>query len=96
MDLSGEDPAKASLLKVIGNVLIMTTMETVAEAHVFSEKTGLGTNHMRTLISTLFPRPPHTIYSEKMVSGDYYQKKVSELGFATAWLPANVAFNSQW
>ena len=76
VDLSGEEPAKASLLKVIGNVLIMTTMETVAEAHVFAEKTGLGTGHMQNLIATLFPRPPHTIYSAKMVSGDYYQQEV--------------------
>ena len=71
VDLSGEEPAKASLLKCIGNVLIMTTIEQIAEAHVFAEKSGLGTKHMTSLIETMFPRPPHTVYSSKMVSGDY-------------------------
>ena len=54
---------------MIGNVLIMTTIETVAEAHVFAEKSGLGTQHMQNLILTLFPRPPHAVYARKMMSG---------------------------
>ena len=49
----------------------MTTIEQIAEAHVFAEKSGLGTKHMASLIETIFPRPPHTVYSSKMVSGDY-------------------------
>ena len=54
VDLSGEEPAKASLLKCIGNVLIMTTIEQIAEAHVFAEKSGLGTKHLASLIETMF------------------------------------------
>ena len=76
VDLGGEEPAKASLLKCIGNVLIMTTIEAIAEVHVFAEKSGLGTEHMTTLIETMFPRPPHTVYSSKMTRGDYYKGKV--------------------
>ena len=76
VDLSGEEPSKASLLKVIGNVLIMTTLETVAELNVFSEKTGLGVSNMRNLIEILFPSSPHLIYWDKMAGGDYYQKEV--------------------
>ena len=76
VDLSGERPAKASLLKCIGNVLIMTTIEQIAEAHVFAEKSGLGTQHMASLIETMFPRPPHTVYSAKMISGDYVKGEV--------------------
>ena len=49
----------------------MTTIEQIAEAHVFAEKSGLGTKHMASLIETMFPRPPHTVYSSKMVNGDY-------------------------
>lgn len=37
VDLSGEEAGKASLLKIIGNVLIMTTMEASAEINVFAE-----------------------------------------------------------
>ncbi|KAL1967216.1 hypothetical protein VTN77DRAFT_3507 [Rasamsonia byssochlamydoides] len=70
VDLSSEAPSKATLLKVIGNVIILTTIETVAETHVFAEKTGLGTTHMQSLIMTLFLRPLHAIYTRKMTSGD--------------------------
>lgn len=76
MDLSGEEPGTASLLKLMGNVLIMTTMEQVAEVNVFAEKTGLGTGNMEKLLTAMFPRPPHAIYNQKMLSGDYYQGKV--------------------
>ena len=76
VDLSGEEPAKASLLKCIGNVLIMTTIQTIAEAHAFAEKSGLGTGHMARLIDTMFPQPPHTVYSRKMTNGEYYKGEV--------------------
>lgn len=77
IDLSGEEAGQASLLKLMGNVLIMTTMEQVAEVNVFAEKCGLGTQNMNKLISQMFPAPPHAIYNQKMLSGDYYQKAVS-------------------
>lgn len=54
----------------------MTTMETVAELNVFSEKTGLGVGNMRSLIEALLPNSPHLIYWDKMASGDYYLEKV--------------------
>ncbi|MCJ1313934.1 hypothetical protein MMC25_007614 [Agyrium rufum] len=75
VDLSGESPGQAALLKIIGNTIILNTMETIAEAHVFAEKSGLGVNPMIKLITTMFPRPPHTIYSGKMTSGDYHAGK---------------------
>ncbi|MCJ1243552.1 hypothetical protein MMC30_000749 [Trapelia coarctata] len=71
VDLAGEEPGQASLLKMIGNVMIMTTMETVAEVYVFAEKAGLGTQQMQKLMGTMFPNPPHSIYSAKMLGGDY-------------------------
>jgi 3-hydroxyisobutyrate dehydrogenase-like beta-hydroxyacid dehydrogenase len=76
VDLSGEKHGQASLLKLMGNVLIMTTMETVAEVNVFAEKTGLGTQNMEKLMNQLFPQPPHAIYNKKILNGDYYQKEV--------------------
>lgn len=54
----------------------MTTIEQIAEAHVFAEKSGLGTKHMVSLIETMFPGPPHTVYSSKMVSGNYAKGEV--------------------
>lgn len=76
IDLRGEAHGVASLLKLMGNVLIMCTMETVAEVNVFAEKCGLGTNNMQKLVSAMFPRPPHAVYNRRMLSGDYYQAEV--------------------
>jgi 3-hydroxyisobutyrate dehydrogenase-like beta-hydroxyacid dehydrogenase len=50
----GEDPAKSSLLKIAGNIVTVSLMETVGEAQVFAEKTGLGTEAMEELISEAF------------------------------------------
>ncbi|KAL2043847.1 hypothetical protein N7G274_003367 [Stereocaulon virgatum] len=75
VDLSGEEAGKASLLKIIGNVLIMTTMETCAEINVFAEKTGLGVENAQKLIDNFPHAAAHTIYSNKMLNGDYYQKE---------------------
>lgn len=76
IDLGGEEHGMASLLKLMGNVLIMSTMETVAEVNVFAEKCGLGTDNMQKLMSAMFPNPPHAIYNRRMLSGDYYQGEV--------------------
>ena len=76
VDLSGEEAGKASLLKIIGNVLIMTTMEACAEINVFAEKTGLGVKNAQKLIDNFSHAAAHTIYSSKMNSGAYYKEEV--------------------
>ncbi|TVY36626.1 putative oxidoreductase-like protein [Lachnellula occidentalis] len=73
IDLSGEEPGKASLLKLMGNVLIMNTMETVAELNVFAEKCGVGVQSMKKLLDQVFPNTPHSIYNHRMLSGGYYR-----------------------
>lgn len=71
-------------MKLIGNVLILTTMEQIAEACVLGEKIGLGKTHVRRLIDTMFPNPPHTIYVERMVTGGYFRDEVcAENSFLT-------------
>ncbi|PWY67952.1 6-phosphogluconate dehydrogenase-like protein [Aspergillus heteromorphus CBS 117.55] len=72
VDLSGEDPGRGLLLKLMGNFLIMATMETVAEAHVFAEKSGIGIDNMNRLMSAVFPDPPHALYSRQMLTGEYH------------------------
>ncbi|TVY30374.1 putative oxidoreductase [Lachnellula hyalina] len=73
IDLSGEEPGKGSLLKLMGNVLIMNTMETVAELNVFAEKCGVGVHSMKKLMDQMFPNTPYSIYNYRMLSGGYYQ-----------------------
>lgn len=75
MDLSDQEPGEASLLKVIGNVFIVNIIETVAEAHVLAEKTGLKIRHLQNAIDVLFGGA-HALYSKRMSSGEYYKRKV--------------------
>lgn len=76
VDLSGEEPGTALLLKLMGNVIILATMETVAEVNVFAEKCGLGVRNMNKLMTALFPNPPHAAYNDRMLSGDYHRTTV--------------------
>ena len=77
VDLSGEAPGQASLLKFIGNVLIMTSIETAAEMITFAEKTGIGAQNVLKLFEALSPASPHVIYAKHMISGNYHKSKVS-------------------
>ncbi|KAF4625075.1 hypothetical protein G7Y89_g13096 [Cudoniella acicularis] len=70
IDLSGEPPGTASHLKLVGNVLILQMIESVAEAHVLAEKTNLAAKHVHSMISSVFPGP-FAIYSNRMTSGNY-------------------------
>jgi len=74
IDLSDQEPGKATLLKVIGNTFIINMVETLAEGLVLSEKTGLGPDNLHKFIETMFPGP-YTAYSTRMRSGDYYKRE---------------------
>jgi 3-hydroxyisobutyrate dehydrogenase-like beta-hydroxyacid dehydrogenase len=73
IDYSGSDACKATLLKVLGNTFILSMVETVSEGHVVAEKTGLGVDDMHQFIEAMFPGP-YTAYSNRMRTGDYYQR----------------------
>ena len=75
IDLSGELPGTASHLKIIGNVLLVQMIESVAEAHVLAEKTGMAAKHLHEVITSIFPGP-FAIYSKRMSSGAYSREEV--------------------
>ena len=50
----GEDVSKSSLLKIAGNICVVSFMEVLSEAHVFAEKTGLGSDILETMIGDMF------------------------------------------
>lgn len=75
IDLSDEEPGQALLLKMIGNVMIMSTMEIVAEVNVFAERAGLGPINAQKLVEA-FPKAASAIYSKRMNGGEYYQAEV--------------------
>ncbi|KAF2743473.1 6-phosphogluconate dehydrogenase-like protein NAD-binding protein [Sporormia fimetaria CBS 119925] len=73
IDFSDQPARNATLLKVIGNTFILNMVETLSEGHVLAEKTGLGTENLHRWIELMFPGP-YAAYSNRMISGDYYQR----------------------
>ncbi|KAI0546944.1 hypothetical protein F4679DRAFT_380412 [Xylaria curta] len=66
----GSEPEKATLLKTTGNFITAGLMEIIAEAHVFAEKTGLGSDVLEKLLGLNFGTVAHSI-STRMTSGVY-------------------------
>lgn len=84
IDLSDEEPGQASLLKMIGNVMVMSTMEMVAEVNVFAEKAGLGATNAQKLVEA-FPKAASVLYGKRMSGGGYLRGEVR--CFASSFLP---------
>lgn len=70
----GEEPEKASLLKTTGNFLMAGLMEMIAEAHVFAEKTGLGSPVLEKLLELVFGTVAHSD-SIRLTTGVYVPGK---------------------
>ncbi|OBR04187.1 6-phosphogluconate dehydrogenase family protein [Colletotrichum higginsianum IMI 349063] len=66
----GEDVQQSSMMKTAGNFMTAGMMELVAEAHVFAEKTGLGTDAMERLIEQQYG-PLALSMSKRMTTGAY-------------------------
>lgn len=74
IDYSDQPPSKALLLKIIGNTFVMGIVGNLSEGHVMAEKTELGTDNLHKFIEAMFPGP-YTMYSGRMMSGDYYKRE---------------------
>jgi len=70
--LAGEEPSRATQLKVLGNSLILGMVEALAEGFVVAEKCGLGTANLLKMVELMFPGPL-TGYANRFETGDYYQ-----------------------
>ncbi|KAK0641626.1 NAD binding domain of 6-phosphogluconate dehydrogenase-domain-containing protein [Cercophora newfieldiana] len=73
IEMRDEPRRKALTLKLIGNTFILNMVEQLAEGHVLAEKSGLGNNYLHQWIEGMFPGP-YAAYSNRMLSGDYYQR----------------------
>jgi 3-hydroxyisobutyrate dehydrogenase-like beta-hydroxyacid dehydrogenase len=74
----GERPSMANVVKLSGNFLIATVLESLAEALAFAQKSGVGAGSlMEFLTSTLFNAPVYKIYGDLIV-----QAKHEPAGFA--------------
>ncbi|KAL4874790.1 6-phosphogluconate dehydrogenase family protein [Aspergillus karnatakaensis] len=79
----GPEPRNSSLLKICGNILVISFMEVISESHVFAEKTGLGTAQLQSFIADMFG-PVLESYSERITSGAYAPPLDTPPGFAAA------------
>ena len=81
LNFSGEPPAKASLLKIIGNTFVAQMVEALGEGYVLAEKTGLGIDKLHSFVEVMFPGP-YTAYGNRLMSGDYYNRAEVSLPFS--------------
>lgn len=70
----GEEPAQATLLKTTGNFITAALAETIAEAHVFAELSGLPKHVVDDLIKQNYGDYMHSI-SRKLMNGVYLPAK---------------------
>jgi len=74
----GEQPSKANVVKLTGNFLIATVLESLGEAFAFARKSGVdATALLDFLTSTLFNAPVYKTYGALIVEG-----KHDHVGFA--------------
>lgn len=76
----GTDATKSSMLKIAGNICVVSFMEVVSEAHVFAEKTGLGSEVMESMIGDMFG-PVLLSYSKRLTTGNYAPEPKGKAGF---------------
>ena len=74
----GAEPSQANLVKLIGNLMLVTMVETLGEACAMSEKSGLPpTRLIELLTGTLFNAPPYKTYGAAIA-----EKRFQPAGFA--------------
>jgi 3-hydroxyisobutyrate dehydrogenase-like beta-hydroxyacid dehydrogenase len=76
----GTEVSKSSLLKIAGNICVVSFMEVISEAHVFAEKTGLGSEILETMIGDMFG-PVLESYSKRLTTGAYAPAPDGKAGF---------------
>jgi 3-hydroxyisobutyrate dehydrogenase-like beta-hydroxyacid dehydrogenase len=68
----GERPGMANTVKLTGNFLVASVLESLAEAIAFAKKSGVDTNMLvEFLTDTLFPAPVYKVYSDLIARGKY-------------------------
>jgi len=67
----GENVEKAPTFKLIGNSIILGTLEIMAEAYTLAEKAGIGAENVHTFIKEFLPAPSAVAYSDKMANDKF-------------------------
>ncbi|KAF8899114.1 NAD-P-binding protein [Infundibulicybe gibba] len=77
VDLGG-NIEKAPTFKLIGNSMILGSLEILAEAYTLAEKSGIGAENVHDLVKEVFPAPGMVAYSDKIA----HDKFDGSAGFA--------------
>ncbi|KAF7302819.1 NAD(P)-binding protein [Mycena kentingensis (nom. inval.)] len=64
----------AYTLKLIGNSMILGTLEILAESYTLAEKSGIAATEVHKLVKDIFPAPNIVRYSERMSTNDFNAK----------------------
>ncbi|KAJ7660129.1 NAD-P-binding protein [Mycena polygramma] len=67
----GEDLEKAPTFKLIGNSMILGTLEVLAESYTLAEKAGIGASDVHRYVQAMFPAPGMMRYSERISQEDF-------------------------
>jgi len=68
----GENVGASSVVKLMGNFMIMASIESLAEAASIGEKHGISRHDLLSMFtSTLFNCPIFNLYGKKMIDADY-------------------------
>lgn len=76
----GEDVTKSALLKIAGNICVVSFMQVLSETHVFAEKTGLGSAVLEKMVADMFG-PVLESYSKRLTTGAYAPEPKGKAGF---------------
>ncbi|KAL1999005.1 hypothetical protein VTN02DRAFT_5211 [Thermoascus thermophilus] len=74
IDMSGSEPGRASVMKLLGNTFIISTVANLSEALVLADKSGLGTDVYHQWLELMFPGAVAK-YSSRMLEGDYHKRE---------------------
>jgi 3-hydroxyisobutyrate dehydrogenase-like beta-hydroxyacid dehydrogenase len=72
MIVIGSEPRAAAMLKLVGNFLLVSTVQTLAEAVTLLRKSGIDPQVcLGTLTDTLFAAPVHKTYAARILGRQY-------------------------
>jgi 3-hydroxyisobutyrate dehydrogenase-like beta-hydroxyacid dehydrogenase len=70
--MAGEEAQAANAIKLAGNFMITTVIESLAEAFAFGRKSGVHPNtFLNILTNSLFPGPVYQTYGNMIASGQF-------------------------
>ncbi|UZJ55108.1 hypothetical protein CBS101457_004428 [Exobasidium rhododendri] len=67
----GADPSKAANFKLIGNSVILSTVEMLSESMTLADKTGIGADRVLEWVKDFFPAPSAIGYGTKIVENNF-------------------------